>query len=255
MILGLRIRIFNCVVVAALLGDGSLLSTRASAQTKQQLNSCVNKGHDYSVDQQIAGCTAAIDSGRQTKHNLAISFNNRGSAYFENADNDRAIADFNRSIQINPGAALTYFNRGVAYLYAGAVPKALADLNRASALDPKDAFTALWLDIISKRSNLAGRLAEATRQVDMTKWPAPIIRFYLGQMTPEAVLAAADNPDATTKIDQVCGVNFYSAELALQRGAKDEAARLFGLAVAGCRRGWNEWAAANAELKALGASP
>ena len=30
----------------------------------------------------------------------------------------------------------------------------------------------------------------------MTPWPAPLIRMYLGRMPPEAVLAAADDPDA-----------------------------------------------------------
>ena len=87
----------------------------------------------------------------------------------------------------------------------------------------------------------------------MTKWPAPVIRLYLGQMTPEAVLAAA--ADATTKKSQVCEANFYSAELSLTKGLKDEATRLFRLAASDCPHGFNEWDAANAELKALGVAP
>jgi lipoprotein NlpI len=128
----------------------------------------------------------------------------------------------------------------------------MADLNQASALDPHDAFAALILDIVNKRSNLASRLADATTQLDMTKWPAPVIRLYLGQMTFDAVLAAADVPDATTKMDNVCAANFFGGELALQRSAKDEAARLFRLAAADCTRTGIERTAARAELKALG---
>jgi lipoprotein NlpI len=63
----------------------------------------------------------------------------------------------------------------------------------------------------------------------MAVWPAPVIRMFLGQMTPAAVLAAADDPDVNKK-DQVCDANFYGGELALRTGAKDEAARLFRLA-------------------------
>jgi hypothetical protein len=37
---------------------------------------------------------------------------------------------------------------------------------------------------------LAYGLDEAAAQIDMTKWPAPAIRLYVGQMTPEAVLVA-----------------------------------------------------------------
>ena len=91
--------------------------------------------------------------------------------------------------------------------------------------------------------------------MDMTKWPAPIIRLYLGQMAPEAVLDAARDPNADTKREQLCEANFYLGELALQRGTKDEAMRLFGLAAAGCRKNANVWADANAELRALGAQP
>src|SRR5262249_53425407 len=102
---------------------------------------------------------------------------------------------------------------------------------------------------------LPSQLAEAAKQIDMTKWPAPIIRFFLGQTTTQALLASADDPDAKTKQRKTCEVNFYGAELALHRRAKDEAARLFRLAATECPNGFNEHAAALAELKALGASP
>ena len=69
----------------------------------------------------------------------------------------------------------------------------------------------------------------ASSKIDMTPWPAPIIRMFLGRMPPAAVLAAADDPDAKKKKNQVCEANFYSGELALRQGAKDEAARLFRL--------------------------
>ncbi len=79
--------------------------------------------------------------------------------------------------------------------------------------------------------------------------------MFLGQMTPAAVRGAADDPDATKKKGQVCEANFYSGELALRQDAKDEAARLFRLAAADCPQDFDEWFAANAELKALGAAP
>jgi lipoprotein NlpI len=53
----------------------------------------------------------------------------------------------------------------------------------------------------------------------------------------------------------VCEVNFYSGQLALQKGAKDEVTRLFKLAAAGCPHGFVEWQAAIVELKALGVAP
>jgi lipoprotein NlpI len=41
----------------------------------------------------------------------------------------------------------------------------------------------------------------------------------------------------------------------LTKGLKDEATRLFRLAASDCPHDFNEWDAANAELKALGVVP
>ena len=108
---------------------------------------------------------------------------------------------------------------------------AFADFNQWSQLDPKNAYAVLWLDIVGKRGNLRSRLADATKQIDKNKWPGPIIRLYLGQSTAEAVLIAADDPNAHTKKGQVCEANFFIGELMLQGSKKDEAAQLFRLAV------------------------
>jgi lipoprotein NlpI len=140
-------------------------------------------------------------------------------------------------------------------LYAGSVDKALADLNQANALAPKDAYAALWLNIVSQRNNLPSRLPQTSSQLDMTAWPAPVVRLFMGQMTSDALLTAADDPNVTTKTGQVCEANFYTGELSLMKEAKDEAIRLFRLAASDCPRDFTEWNAANAELEALGAAP
>jgi lipoprotein NlpI len=179
----------------------------------------------------------------------------RGFPYQAKGDNERAIADYNEAIRLDPKSMRGYFNRGLAELYAGALPKALVDLNQASALDPKYAYAALWLDIVGQRSGVPSRLSQVISSIDMTTWPAPVIRMFLGQMPPVAVLTAADDPDVTKKVGQVCEANFYSGELALRTNIKDEAARLFRLSSGDCPKDFIEWIAANAELKALGAAP
>jgi lipoprotein NlpI len=183
------------------------------------------------------------------------AFINRALTYRDKDDLDRAMADFDESIRVGPKNALAFSIRGWANLYGGSLVKALADLDQASALNPKDAYTALWLDIVTKRSNLPSRLPQAVSQIDTTKWPAPLIRLLLGQMTPAAALAAADDADLNKKKRQVCDANFFSGELALQQGAKEEAARLFRLAAADCPHSALPWDSANAELKALGETP
>ena len=95
----------------------------------------------------------------------------------------------------------------------------------------------------------------ALAQIDMTKWPAPLIRLYLGQLTPAGALAAADDSDANTKKGHVCEANFFIGELALQQENKEEATRLFRLAANDCPKSFYEWPAVSAELRALGVNP
>jgi lipoprotein NlpI len=241
----MRLSLLPVGVAAFLLLAGPVTMSRAVADDAETCEKA-------SGDEAIAACTRAINSGRWSGADLAWAYNNRGYAYQAKGDNDRAIADYTQAIQINPKYMYAYFDRGLANLFAGALPKALADLNQASALNPKYAYAALWLDIVGQRSNVPSRLSQAISTIDMTAWPAPVIRMFLGQMPAAAVLAAADDPDATKKKGQVCEANFYSGEWAMRQGAKDEAARLFRLAASDCPKTFNEWSADNAELKALG---
>ena len=244
--------------------------------------------HQPDPDTGIMACTEDINSGKWKGHNQAVSYFNRGNAYRRKGDQDRAIADNTQAISLDPKYAKAYYNRGYTYhgkgdndraiadytqaisldpknsvayfyrgrlnLYAGSLDKALADLSQASALAPKNAYVALWLDIVSQRNNLPSRLSSSS-QIDMTAWPAPIIRLFMGQMTSGSVLAAADDSDATKKKGQVCEANFYTGELSLLKHAQDEATRLFRLAASDCPHNFIEWNGANAELKALGTTP
>jgi lipoprotein NlpI len=207
---------------------------------------------------------AEFDQAIQLNPNAGASYNGRGDAWRLKGNLDRAIADYTEAIRLIPEYPRAYCSRGIAYFYSGSLAKALADVNQASQLDPRDAFTALWVDVVGQRNNVPSRLVQAISAIDMTKWPAPVIRLFLGEMTLAAVLAAAEDPDAQKNHAQICEANFHGGQLALRQGAKQEAQRLFRLAVNDCLRtgpvgprryrALLAWDAANAELKALGDS-
>jgi tetratricopeptide (TPR) repeat protein len=140
MISNLCIVTFSCAVAAELTGICLLSPAPAAAQTKQQIEQCVERSNIYSADQQIAGCTALINSGRGTRQNLAIAHYIRGTTYGMKGDLDRAIADFNEAIKLNPKVAAAYVNRGKAYGDKGEIDRAIADYNKAIELNPKYSF-------------------------------------------------------------------------------------------------------------------
>ena len=170
---------------------------------------------------------------------------------------DREVAHFTRIISRHPQDDDAYFRRGIANLYSGAPSRALADVTHAAELDPSYPYYALWADILSKRNHRQSGLAQAISRIDMAKWPAPIVRLFLGEGGSAAVLAAARDPDVETQASRLCEANFYIGEVALEHGAHEVAARRFRLAATNCPHGVDfvEGPAAEAELRALGPSP
>jgi lipoprotein NlpI len=114
------------------------LPTHLLAQSTSDVDLCAGSGI---VDDRIVACTSAITSRKLSPANLSITFNSRGIAWHDKGDNDRAIADFNEAIRLNPKDADTFGNRGIAWRNKGDNDRAIADFNEAIRLNPKDADT------------------------------------------------------------------------------------------------------------------
>jgi tetratricopeptide (TPR) repeat protein len=81
----------------------------------------------------IAGCAKE----QQPRLESAEAYTNRGNAYDNKGQYDKAIADFNRALEISPKFAMAYNNRGNAYDSKGQYDKAISDFNKALELNPK----------------------------------------------------------------------------------------------------------------------
>jgi tetratricopeptide (TPR) repeat protein len=125
-----RALLFVLVHIAGFIGA-------ANAQTPDQRR-CFDRDPDLS----ISGCTAIIQSGRQTQQNLAVVFYNRGNAYFRKGQLHRAIADYDQAIRLNPNYAEAFNYRATTYYTMGQPDRAIADYDQAIRLNPNfaDAF-------------------------------------------------------------------------------------------------------------------
>ena len=72
---------------------------------------------------------------RQKRREAAIH-NNRGLAYRDEGDYDRAIEAFTKAIELNPNYAVAYNNRGLAYNNVGEFDRAITDYTKAIELKP-----------------------------------------------------------------------------------------------------------------------
>ena len=62
--------------------------------------------------------------------------NNRGDAFFQKGDLDRALADFDAAIKYNPSLAIAYGNRGYVYYRKRDMAHAIADYTMEIKLKP-----------------------------------------------------------------------------------------------------------------------
>jgi tetratricopeptide (TPR) repeat protein len=112
-----------------------LIPVCALAQWSPDAEQCSKS--DGSVDERIAVCTRAVTSGKLPPEVLASTLNNRGNAWYAKGDPDRAIADYNESIRVNPHNAHAYNNRGNAWQGKGEYGRAITDYNEAIRINPR----------------------------------------------------------------------------------------------------------------------
>lgn len=96
-----------------------------------------NQRHDY--DRAIADANRAFESGL-SDYGKQVGYSERGYAYQAKGDNDRAIADYTDSIQLDANNKVALTARGNAYFAKGDLDRAIADYDQVIALDPKYAL-------------------------------------------------------------------------------------------------------------------
>ncbi len=208
----------------------------------------------------------------------------RGSVWRRKGDTDKAIADDNTALTLQPNSPGVLFDRGQAYEDKGDYTNAATDIGNGLRLRPDNTdarmqlaliqweagnfadstatfgqvvqvrtdfpYGVMWRAIAQARTgqDYTAEFAGNAAKLDKVKWPAPLIRLFLGQSTPDAPMKEAANPDPDTQKQQVCEANFYTAEWNIMHGAQAAAGPMLQAARADCPHEFIERDAAIAEL-------
>jgi lipoprotein NlpI len=185
-----------------------------------------------------------------------FAYYGRGYAFNAEGEYDRAIKDYDQAIRLNPDSASTFIVRGVANFLRANPALAVTDLRRSSELNPKITYSLLWLHLARTRlgESDSKELIKRSAKADLVGWPGPVLKFYLGRMTVDQMMAAAVNPDVDIEQRHLCDANFFAGEDALLHSHYFAARSQLEKAVNGCPLKNLHRDAAAAELKRLNAT-
>jgi lipoprotein NlpI len=109
-------------------------ATKPAKATARDVVACAQ---DRVADLAIAGCTRIIEDAKQKPKARGVAFYNRGNAHVLKGDHDKAIADFDEALKLEPKNASIYNNRGNARGDKGESDAATADFEAAIKINPR----------------------------------------------------------------------------------------------------------------------
>ena len=148
---------------------------------------------------------------------------------------------------------ILFYARGRARWAFGDFTGAAADFAAIATASPRDVYPAVWLAVAQSRAgNLDTlELKRHASDLDLDKWPGPIIELYLGQATPDQIAAAAASGDPKAVINQQCEANFYIGEWKIAHNDLSGAKPLIQSAMDKCPDNFVEHEMAKAEMARL----
>ena len=109
-------------------------------------------------------------------HNDDNFYIDRGTAYYDLQEYDKAISDYTEAIRLNPNNPETFYSRGIIYKSQGKLDKATADFNRASIHNKAEAPKA------PASSPVANKLPNKNERVISSSAPYPVAKKVPGKI-------------------------------------------------------------------------
>ncbi len=92
------------------------------------------------------------------QHNATTNiYNNRGLAYYQRGDLNRALAEYDQALAIDPNNVEAHSNRTIVYTIKKDFNRALADINEALTINPNDA------EVYNNRGNVYNAMEDLNR--------------------------------------------------------------------------------------------
>lgn len=243
--------------------------------------------HDHHEKREaIEKTSKEILSGKLSGDSLAEAYHERGIYYSDMNMLDEAKFDLDKSLALRPGDGKTMIDRALVATAARRYDDSERDFDRALALDPLNGrsyqlrgfnrylaskwgpaaedfrrslelspprggnYPLLWLYLATLRSggDPQAAIRPFASTADPSDWPYPVLKYFEGSVSVEALLAAAKVRDEKTALFQFCEAYYFVGTHALAKGDVKMAREYFAKSIATDVREFMEWRAAGIEL-------
>lgn len=120
------------VMVILLLGIAVICGGAARSDT---IADCFSEDNE----RRITGCTSLLDVPGLSRPEKSLAFAMRALAYSLKGQYDKALPDYDHSIELDPNSAIALNNRAWAYYKTGKTQRAMRDVERSIQLQPASA--------------------------------------------------------------------------------------------------------------------
>ena len=232
--------------------------TQVLSREPQSGLALVGRGRQHGAlgetDDALRDFAAVLGNASAPAADKAAAYMARGHLFVDMALYQSAVSDFTRAAATDgrwQGTALRA--AGFAQFYAGAFAQSAEAFAQSMRTRPEP-YELLFWHIAGSRAGTAdadGFRAQATRPrpgfplIEPRPWPDTLLRLFLGDITPDALAAAAATEG------QRCEAAFYAGEWHVVQGRPAAARASFTAAAASCPHSFVEYPAAIAELARL----
>ena len=147
----------------------------------------------YERRRDFAKAVADYDKVIELSPKLAAAYQRRGEGHFRLGNFKQSVADFDKVIELQPDREPYHWQRGISLYYAGEFERGAAQFEKHKAVNPDDVENAAWHYLCVARVKGAEKAREALIPVggDERVPMAEVQKLFAGKATPEEVLAAA----------------------------------------------------------------
>lgn len=159
-----------------------------------------------------------LDQAHRLDSNSARILMNRARVFVARNDSEMAAQDFDHAVELDTADAAAWIDRGMFMFLLGQHAQARENFITALSHEPGNPYAAIWRYLAHANMDLKDDARVQLQSYASTRevfdiWPMPVVKLYLGEITPDELLVDAASTDGELRRrERLAEANFYISQ-------------------------------------------